>query len=120
MLSSDDPTCLPQGLQDSLALDTLQGTHRGGGDWTRWLQFVYLNVKNPFSRQDHGPFDEVLQFSDVSRPRMATKRRHRLLRNRLNPLVHALRIIFHVMAYQKRNVFRPLPQRRNPQGENVE
>ena len=84
------------------------------------LQLADLNLQNASWRQYHGAFDEVLELSYVSRPRITTKRFHRLFRNRLNPLVHALRIFVHVMAHQKRYVPRPLPQRWNPDRKNVQ
>ena len=43
-----------------------------------------------------------------------------LFRNRLDLLIHALRILANVMAHQKRYVPLSFPQRRNPNRENVQ
>src|SRR4030095_13846981 len=111
---------LTQSLQDTLALDILQSARHCRPDWTRRLQLIGLDLQNASGRQYHGSFDEVLELSYVPRPRITTKGRHRLFRNRLNSLVHALRILVHVMTRQKRYVPRPLPQRWNPNRKNVQ
>src|SRR5215469_301529 len=54
--------------------------------------------------QDHGAFDEVLQFADVSRPIPGCQRFHCCYRNRIDALLHLLGKLLHKKADQQRNV----------------
>src|SRR5579862_5358934 len=71
-------------------------------------------------RKDDAPFNEMLQLTDVSRPRMTYQSIHHFFRNLFHPLMHPLGKNFHEMTCKQRYVFRAIPQRRQSDWKNME
>ena len=63
--------------------------------------------------KNHRPFDEVLQFPDITRPVIADQSVHCLRWNFIDPLIHPLGVKLQEVVYQSRNIFRTLAQRWN-------
>ena len=65
-------------------------------------------------------FDNILQLTDVSGPRISSQHLHRFARNRINGLMHPLGKLLDEMQYEQRNVFRAFAQRRNDNWKNIQ
>ncbi len=76
-------------------------------------------VNCPSASQDHGPLDEVLQLSNVTRPGVFGQGCDRVGRYSLDPLIHSSGVLADKVAHQKWNVFSALAQRRYGDGKNV-
>jgi predicted class III extradiol MEMO1 family dioxygenase len=77
------------------------------------LQFASWRSQDSVRRKDHGALDEILQFTDVSRPAISHERIHGLGRDCVDSLVHASRVNLYEVPDQLRDVLRALPQGRN-------
>src|SRR5215472_8089409 len=77
------------------------------------LQFGNWRAQYRLRRENHGAFNKVLQFADVSWPSISHQRIHCLRRNHVNSFVHSLRKEPSEMPDQFRNVLRPLSELRN-------
>ena len=60
---------------------------------------------------DDRTFDHILQFTNVSVPRIANQRLHGFGGNCIDVLIHPAREILDEMPYEPRNVFRAFAQR---------
>src|SRR5580692_829321 len=114
-LSADHPVARFQCTKDMIALHLGETIHRGIGPDVRLgrLQFGGWRAQRRLRRENHGAFDKVLQFADVSGPWVSRQRIHRIRRDSVNSFVHALRVECCEMPYQSRNILCALSQRRN-------
>src|SRR5580765_2025988 len=71
-------------------------------------------------RQNHRTLDEILQLTNISWPVIAHQCLHGFWRNDVDALIHLFAIVLHKMKGEERNVFPPLAQGREFDGENVE
>src|SRR5580692_3092968 len=114
-LSADHPVARFQCTKDMIALHLGETIHRGIGPDVRLgrLQFGGWRAQRRLRRENHGAFDKVLQFADVSGPGVSRQRIHRIRRDSVNSFVHALRVECCEMPYQSRNILCALSQRRD-------
>src|SRR3984957_7952386 len=106
--TSDNPVGLLQRLAD---VNSLSFFHRDG-----LQRFNSCSLPQSFEwrtqcvsvGQDDAPFDEILQLTDVPRPRMVYQCFHHICRNPLNMLVHAFRIESYKVPHERRNVSAPI------------
>src|SRR5208282_4416172 len=79
-----------------------------------------LDREFPLVMNNYRSFDNILQLTDVSGPRISSQRLHRLERNRVNCLVHALAKLLDEVPHQQRNVFRAFAQCGNRNRKHVQ
>src|SRR5579862_5349728 len=72
------------------------------------------------SRENDGPFNEVLELPNVAWPRIVHERPHRLRRNLLDLFVHLTRILPSKVPSKYWNVLRMIAQRRRRDREHLE
>src|SRR5271155_5482632 len=114
-LSADHPVARFQRTKDMIPLNLGETIHRGVGRFLR-LQRLELGSRRAecgLRRENHGAFDKVLQFADISGPWVSRQRFHRIRRDYVNSLVHASSVECREMPHQSRNIFRALPQGRH-------
>ncbi len=76
--ASDNPVGCGKGPNDMLAFHifercpiTLLSAPTALVSLRRWLQFVQRRTQDFARRKNHRPLDDVLQFTDIARPRVA-------------------------------------------------
>src|SRR5690349_11731400 len=89
-----------------------------GGRGTPQQQVALVDDLAP--RQETGAFERVPQFPDVTRPRMALQTSHGLRRHGLEGLLEFARKVGEEVIDQRRNVLRPLAQRRQVDRNDVQ
>src|SRR5215813_1892126 len=77
------------------------------------LQLGHWRAQNRLRRENHRTFNEILQFPDISRPRVSQQRIDGIGRDIVDPLVHALSVERGEVPQQSRNILPALPQRRD-------
>ena len=85
--------------------------------WGR--QFRQRRLECWSRRENHGTLDEVFKLAHIAGPVIVRHGSHRRGRDRLDPFVHAARICVHKVPHEE-NVFPPLAQRRDHDGEDVQ
>src|SRR5580698_7804036 len=85
----------------------------GRSVWVEGFQFRGRGAQHGVRRENDCSLDEVLQFSNVSGPRIPHHPIHGLGRDFVDSLVHTPSVELGEMSNQFRNVFNTLPQRRN-------
>jgi len=141
--AGDAPFGLAEGAKDVLALGFFEsGDGRGGGacgirrsedaavggdvggdvaDGERGLfQLGERDTEFFAGAEEHGAFDEIFEFADVSRPRIVHERVHRVGGNVQHGFVEAAAEILDEVADEERDVFAAFAQRRNLNRKNVE
>jgi len=78
-----------------------------------WLQLGHRGSEYRVRRKYDCSLDEVLQFTNVTRPPVLHERVYGLAGNPVDSLVHSSRIQRKKMPYQFRNVLGALPKGRN-------
>ena len=68
---------------------------------------------------DTQPLDDILKFSDISRPAIILQCRHGVLGYR-NPLAQFGRVMGNEVPYQQRNIFLPISQGRDIEAQNIQ
>ena len=77
-------------------------------------------MQNRPGAQDHGPFNDAFQLPDVPGPRIILQRLHRLLLDRRDLFAQFPGIPLYEGLDHQRDVFFPLPQWWDSDGEDVE
>src|ERR1700679_973544 len=72
----------------------------------------------PFGENDRA-LDDILQFADVSRPRVADKSVHGIGGNRLDLLLHVSGEMLRKVSHEKWNIFCTFAQRRDIDGKHI-
>jgi len=81
---------------------------------------VYLPAVRPARAQDQGPFNDAFQLPDVPGPRVILQRLHRFFLDRRDLFSQFLGISLHEFLNHQRDVFFPLPEWRDGDGEHVQ
>src|ERR1700722_17012075 len=93
--------------------------HSGGvNSFSDSMQFLRKYQRLAW-RQDHGPLDDVLQFSDVSRPRVICEPAHRFVVYRFYLFTEFFRELLYEELRKQRNIACAFAQARYTQGNNV-
>ena len=71
-------------------------------------------------RENHGALDDVFELAHIAGPVIGRQCGHHCRRDRLNPFMHAAGIFVHKVPHEEGNVFPPLAQRRDHDGEDVQ
>jgi hypothetical protein len=71
-------------------------------------------------RNNHRMLDEILQFTNVSRPGVANQGLHSFRWNRIDYAIHPTREMLCKVPYKQRNIFGMLTKRRYMDRKNVE
>ena len=71
-------------------------------------------------RENHGSFDDVLEFADVARPAVAREPFQRVVRNGPHGLAEERAEVLEEVIAEQRDVVPPLPERRNREVHHVE
>ena len=85
-----------------------------------WLQIRHRHLEFFARRQNHSPFDYVLQLANISGPWIADKSIHRLGGNRVDLLLRQTNEMLGEVPDKERDIFGSFPQRRNIDGENIQ
>ena len=88
-----------------------------GGDE---ISSLSASCKTGPGHRDHGPFNDTFHLTDVPGPRVTLQRLHRLLLDRRNLFPQLPGISLYEGLDQQRDVFCPLPEGRDGDGEDVE
>src|SRR5258707_311098 len=105
--------------KDVIALGSAKGEIVTNG--LRWgFEFAEWNAKYRPWRDDHCPLDQVFQFADISRPRVAHEQVERFSGDRFHHAVHAPGMFFDKVAHERGNVFLPFAQRRHGKGKDAQ
>ena len=75
--------------------------------------------QRPTRRSDDSAFDDVLKFTNITRPRMVLQRGNHVVRDVFDLLALALGEPADEVTNEKRNVLGALAQWRQPNGEHV-
>src|SRR5215469_5220410 len=118
--TSDDPFRLCQNLLDVMSLSIFQCDRLQYVRRYRLGKPFQRSTQNRPCRQNDGPFNEILQFPDVSRPRVSSEGLHNFAGNCFDMLLHALGISSHKMLDQQRDVLNSIAQRRHRHRKDVE
>jgi len=78
-----------------------------------------FDPKSVSAAQDHRSFNNILQLADISRPWIRLAPLQRTLVDFANLFPHFLRVPFHEVLDQHRNILRPFAERRHLNRENV-
>src|SRR5580765_3449253 len=116
---TQNPVGISQNLQHVFTLDFFQSRT------LRTLRFAFAQLSQGRAqrcslRQDHRALNEVLQFADISRPRIADQRIHYGLGNPRDLPVHRLGKLVDKISHQNRDVIAPLAKRRNVNWKNIQ
>src|SRR5580693_7760984 len=90
------------------------------GDHELRLLFVKWVWEHAVTRKDNRPFHQVLQLTNVARPRIPLEGSHGFRRNAVDLLPHAAAKQLHEMRDKTRNVLPALSERRQQDGEDVQ
>src|SRR5437899_3174878 len=90
------------------------------GDRELSLLFVKWVGEHAVPRNNNRAFHQVLQLTNVARPRIPLEGRHGFRRNVAHLLPHAAAEHPHKMCYKGGNVFAALSKRRQHDGEDVQ
>src|ERR1700679_2317899 len=78
-----------------------------------WLEIGRRNMEHRTSRENHCPFNEILHFTDVSRPGIADQCVHSFRRDCVYLLLHVACIMLGEVPDQRGDVFCAFPQSRD-------
>ena len=87
--------------------------------WQLYFCWQLFHVNYAFSRQDHRVFNRVLQFANVSRPRVIEQFLERFRRNVRLRFAELLSKLFHERGDQRWNILFPFSKRRHFNLESV-
>src|SRR6266699_1765091 len=90
------------------------------GDHKLGLLFVKWVGEYTVLRKNNRAFHQVLQLTNVARPRIPLERSHSFRRNAVDLPPHAAAKSLHEMSDKSRNVFPALSERRQQDGEDVQ
>src|SRR5258708_2958508 len=90
------------------------------GDHDLGLLFVKWVGEYAVVRKNNRAFDQVLQLTNVARPRIPLEGSHGFRRNAVYLLPHAAAKRLHEMRDKGRNVFPALSERRQQDGEDIQ
>jgi hypothetical protein len=107
-------------LADVLSLHVFQSDWRKGFRFCDAVQLCQRGLKNIPGGKDDAPLDEILQFPNVSRPRIPDKRFHYFGGNFVNPLAYLLRESSYEVRHQEWDVPHTVSQRWNGDRKYVE
>src|SRR5687767_13866705 len=79
-----------------------------------------VRLNDVSSAHDHGALDDVLQLADITRPAVPLQSAHRILREAKIFTAFTLRVSFHEIVREDRDVAFALAQRRQLQARDVQ
>jgi serine/threonine protein kinase len=113
--SPDDPVAGLQRSKDMISFYLCETVDRSNWFSVRLerLQFGNWSAQYRLRRENYCAFNKVLQFANVPGPFVSNQRLHRLQRDDVYSLIHALGVECREMPHQPRNIFGALSERRN-------
>src|SRR3981189_1995750 len=122
--ASDFPPAFSQCGFNDFSLLILESVWQGAWqflpDWLRAGQPSLFDPKGIAAAQDHRSLNDVLQLTDISRPRIGLAQFKRIHVDFANLLAGFLRVSLNEVLNQHRNILLALAQRRYLNRENVE
>src|SRR3954451_21896459 len=83
------------------------------------MQSLALDLQDRLAAENHDALDDVLQFANVSGPRITNEQAHHVRRNRVDRLAQTPTEQLDKVANKQRDVFRALTQRGYSNGKHV-
>jgi len=78
------------------------------------------NFEHRSRRENYCPLDDILQFTNISRPVVLHQRIHGFRWNRFDRFVAAASILLREVTDKQRNILRALAQRRNSNRKDIQ